>query len=40
MGKEYTLPCMDSEVLQAMVDKHAMPIRAVAEADTLTRCTA
>ena len=37
MGKEYTIPCIDSDVLQAMVDKEDMPICAVAQASGLSR---
>lgn len=38
MGKEYTISCIDSDVLQAMVDKDDMPICAVAQACGLSRC--
>lgn len=37
MGKEYTISCIDSDVLQAMVDKDDMPICAVAQASGLSR---
>ena len=37
MHKEYKVSCIDAEVLQAMVDKDAMPVTATAEASELSR---
>ena len=37
MGKEYTIPCIDSDVLQAMVEKDDMPICAIAQASGLSK---
>jgi hypothetical protein len=37
MHKEYNVMCIEAEVLQAMVDKDAMPVTATAEASELSR---